>query len=327
MKPELDLLKLLGRDALAIPEANRFNYRQRVVITGAGGSIGSALVKKLVGKVDFLGLMGHSEAPIFELKQKYGYSDTLDYEVRDAGFHPWDWIGRWQPDLIIHTAAHKHVGLMESQPWEAFRNNTESTGRIASAALRLGVKQLTFMSTDKAVKPTSVMGASKRMAEAWLLTHSAQISSVCRCGNVAGSSGSLIELVKEQILKGEEVTLRGEKMSRYFVTPDEVATFVLAASVAPGLYTLNMGAPRYIKDIITGIAEQLGRPDYPIQISEPGSGEKNDEDLFNPNEHHFKPSSTALTRIDPKLDVCAVDEAFADFYGCNKSILEAANSI
>lgn len=331
----LDLLSLLGREALNIPEAKLFNYRQRVVVTGAGGSIGSALVHHLAGNVDFLGCIGHSEAPIFALKQRYGLIPTVDYEVRDAGYEPKDWISRWRPDLIIHTAAHKHVGLMENQPKEAYRNNAETTIKIASTARHYGVNRVVFMSTDKAVNPTCVMGASKRMAEAWLLTNASALSSVCRCGNVIGSSGSLVEIIQDQITSNKPVTLTDPDMKRYFVTPREVVDLLLAAaSVKTGLYTLNMGEPYNIENIIRRVAAALGKPNYPIQIGQPVSGEKKDEALVGPSERWepcwnfmgFDPG-TALVRIATNLESGRVDDALRAYYSGEKTIVEAANSL
>lgn len=322
---DLDLLALLGREALKIPEAQAFTGC-RVVVTGAGGSIGSAIVKRLAGQVSFVGMIGHSEAPIFKLNLDLAGRQGIDFEICDAGRDPEKWLDRWQPDVIIHAAAHKHVGLMERSTSAAFMNNTCNTMRIAGAAFAAGVKRFVFISTDKAARPTTVMGASKRLAEAWCLTR-APFASVCRFGNVAGSSGSLIELVQNKIRAGQDLTLTDEGMKRYFITPDEAVDLALAASIKPGLYTLDMGKPIAIRDIMDRMMTQMGKR-VGINVTNPVSGEKTDEDLFNPGETPYsKNPASDLIYVQTDLSTRLVGLAYAGVLSGKMSLVEAANSL
>jgi FlaA1/EpsC-like NDP-sugar epimerase len=309
LRDENYLLSLLGRERLSIPEAFGFNA-DRVLITGAGGSIGSAIARRLAGKVSFLGCIGHSEAPIFKLKQDLDQHPNVQFWVRDIGHEPEEFIKRLNPDLIIHAAAHKHVGLMEDSPEQAFLNNTQATIKLATAAYAGGVKKFVFISTDKAANPTSVMGASKRLAEAWCLSR-APYASVCRFGNVAGSSGSLIEIVHERLAAGKDLVLTHEEMTRYFITPDEAVDLVMAASCAPGLYTLDMGDPVKILDIMTRMANRAGRISR-ITISQPGSGEKLEETLFNRGEVSTVCENSALLKVKTVIDARKVAQALFD---------------
>lgn len=321
---ELDLLGLLGRPRLQIPEAEQFQA-SCVVITGAGGSIGSAIAARLVGKVKRLVLMGHSEDPIFRLKQKYEkFGDAVQYVVCDVGNDPGSWLHTWSPDLVIHAAAHKHVGLMEQSPAEAFRNNTQATMDIAYSLALYKNTRMVFVSTDKAVRPTSVMGASKRLAEAYLLSCCENVS-VCRFGNVIGSSGSLVEIVRDKLLADQPVTLTDPLMKRFFIVPEEAVDLVLAASNKPGLYTLEMGEPVLIKELILRVRDQLHKDSVEINIGKPLSGEKFDEDLYGANETTTKAFESSLLKISYVLDSDTVVGAINDAGRNPQSIVECAN--
>lgn len=322
---EIDLYALLNRSRLRIPEADAF-AGQRIVVTGAGGSIGSAIVRRLAGKVEALWCLGHSESPIFKLKQEFDQFPNVQFAICDVGHHPGTFLRRIQPDTVIHAAAHKHVGLMESAPDQAFRNNTEATIRLAYAAYAAGVQRFVFISTDKAAKPTSVMGASKRLAEAWLLTR-APFASVCRFGNVAGSSGSLIEIVYERLKAGQNLELTNPGMYRWFITPEEAVDLALAASCRPGLYTLDMGKPVKIQDIMERMMVQLDMQQI-IIYTRPGSGEKLDEDLLNPDETAVSFNAASdLIFVKNRLNLSRVDEALEAVRCGSMTLVEAANSL
>ena len=282
---QLNLLGLLGRDSLKIPQHESFKGK-RVLVTGAGGSIGSAIAKQLVEEAEFVGFIGQSESPIFRLLSDLNSippQSQYAWAIEDCANIPINIWRDWAPDVVIHAAAHKHVGLMQSQPGKAFANNTCATLQLALKAFDCGVQNFVFISTDKAVRPSSIMGASKRLAEAWLLAR-APWATVCRFGNVAGSSGSLIEIVAEKVAKGEKVTLTSSGMKRYFITPDEAVRLVLSSTFNPGMFTLNMGEPILIEDIIHRIGQQASRC-VNLEVTEAGAGEKEDEDLLNPNEY------------------------------------------
>jgi len=320
---DIDLLKLLGRPPLRIPHTDAF-YTKCLVITGAGGSIGSALIRRLCLRVPFLGLIDIVEAPLFKLQQELGQRVNIEYKVCDAGRDPEEWITQWQPTHIIHAGAHKHVHLMEKEPDEAFRNNTINTMRIAQAAKKMGVS-LTFISTDKAAQTTSIMGASKRIAEAWLLTHM-PTASICRFGNVAGSSGSLIEIAQARILAGQDVILTDPQMRRWFITPNEAVDLVLFASISPGLFALGMGEQILVKEIIERVAKQLGKP-VKIILGKPGPGEKIEENIINPHELIATMYNSDLLKIYTNLNRCNVDSAIEGVLSRRFTLVEAANSL
>lgn len=309
---DLNLLELLGRKSLTLPTIELPRGVERVVVTGAGGSIGSAVVKHLIDKVEFIGLIGHSEAPIFRLYHEISERNkgtVVATKIISVGDSPELWIQEWEPDLIIHCAAYKHVGLMDSQPEAALVNNTWNTIHFARKAYFFGVPHFVFISTDKAVNPTTVMGASKRLAEAFLLSR-APYATVCRFGNVVGSSGSVVEIVYNKLLAGEPVDLTSPTMSRYFITPDEAVGLILASvSRGPGLYTLDMKSPVLIKDIIERIGQQMGRVPK-IDITSPIGNEKEIEQMFNAFEHPKVLDNTDLIEVATDLRSYDVNHIF-----------------
>lgn len=284
----------------AINEALR---GKRVLVTGAGGSIGSSVARRIIASsAAFCGLVGHSELPIFNLLNELrsepngaaivgaAIASVADSHVMAA------LIKRWNIDLIVHAAAYKHVGLMESQPEQAFENNTLATISLAKVALASeSVRRFVFISTDKAVMPTSVMGSSKRLAEAWLKQCAMPFAVVCRFGNVLGSSGSLVEIIEKNIQSGEPIKITDTKMERYFITAKEAVGLVLTAALLEegDCFSINMGKPVPIVDIIETLA-----PRHPtIILGKPGSGEKISEQVVGRNETTSRTSNPAIFRI------------------------------
>lgn len=304
---QIDYEKLLSRPEWRFNQGTIDEYLagKRVLITGAGGSIGSAIAKRIArSEANFLACSGHSELPIFNLqnellktksKVKFHFS-VLDVAAKEMEFL----LGGVAPDIIIHAAAHKHVGLMESQPEEAFRNNTLGTINLAKQCLLLPkVPKFIFISTDKAAKPTTVMGASKRLAELWLLANYPN-SRICRFGNVLGSSGSLIEIAIRKATIGETLTINDPMMKRYFITPDEAVGLVLTSGIFdknyPAVFSIWMGAQENIVDVIMRLDSQIPRP-LTMKIGNPGSGEKIVEDLFNPGEYPVNTAHSGIFEI------------------------------
>lgn len=281
-------------DECGINEALR---DKQVLITGGGGSIGSAIARRInASPAKFIGLVGHSEAPIFNLRQSLWFDSRLDSAIVDIGdaLAMRELINRWAPDIIIHAAAHKHVALMERQPLAAFKNNTVATLQLAQIALESpSVRRFVFISTDKAVRPTAVMGASKRLAEVGLQQHFAPFATICRFGNVLGSAGSLVEIIEKRMAAGEPIFITDPRMKRYFITAKEAVGLVLTAGLLEdgGCYTLDMGAPVNIMDLV----RKMGNPKFETGL--PGTGEKFDEELLCENEWFLATGSSGVLRV------------------------------
>ena len=262
---------LLGRDEVpADPQLLGSGIRNSVVcVTGAGGSIGSELCRQIMRLSPArLILFENSEPALYsieqELRSRIPDGSRLDAVLGSATdselLHRC--FAHQAVDLVFHAAAYKHVPLVESNPLAGLANNVGSTFQVCRAALSTGVRQVVLISTDKAVRPTNVMGASKRLAELVVQAHAALGCSTCfsmvRFGNVLGSSGSVVPLFRKQIAEGGPITLTHPEIIRYFMTIPEAATLVLQASVfAQGgdVFLLDMGEPVRIK----ALAEQMVR--------------------------------------------------------------------
>lgn len=246
-----------------------------VLVTGAGGSIGSEICRKLVGfSVQELRMVSHSEAPLYELEKEIRgnrpnaigdpYCFAILASVTDGKAMAAACEG---VDIVIHAAAHKHVPLCEQNPIEAIQNNVGGTITLAEAASRAGVAQFVLISSDKAVKPSSIMGATKRACElfvTFLSTRSSTKFTTVRFGNVLDSSGSVLPLWREQIRQGKPITLTDKRCTRYFMSiPDAVELTLGAASIPrSGLFVLDMGAPRSLYDMALEIAKNDPRTVY-----------------------------------------------------------------
>ncbi len=294
---EIDIADLLRRAQIqARPQAGLYLQGQVVLITGAGGSIGSELCRQVAhARASDVVLVGHGENSIFETVNR------LRESHRSVRFHPViadvreaeridDVIGHFRPAVVFHAAAHKHVPLMEAHPQEAIINNVLGTRHVVDAALRRGVARFVLISTDKAVAPSSVMGASKRLAE--LLVRDAARTQqrafcVVRFGNVLGSRGSVVPFFKQQIERGGPVTITHPDVTRFFMTIPEAVYLVLkAGGLAAGgeLYVLNMGEPVRIVDLAQDLIRLSGFTEDEIPITFTGlrPGEKLEELLWEP---------------------------------------------
>jgi len=318
---ELDYAKLLSRPERSFPQ-NKLDSalrNRRILVTGAGGSIGSSLCKRIASSpAEFLGMVGHSELPIFKLQQYFRAANPpvkREYRIVDAGaLEMAKALRDWRPDMVIHAAAHKHVGLMENQPAAALENNTQATIRLHDLCSEYDV-DFVFISTDKAARPTTFMGASKRLAEAYLLT-SSSISTICRFGNVLGSSSSLVDIFRRKIEAGETCVITDPSMKRYFITPNEAVGLVLTASLlcpwrAHSIFTIDMGEQEYIIDVVAKLFGEYGL-DSRYALGTPGSGEKVVEDLLNDNETTHSTEFPGILRIDGPLNPEKVRQAIFD---------------
>ncbi len=306
---EVDIHELLGRDVIPLEnkEIKEFIEQETILITGAGGSIGSELVRQMMKyHPKKLVLFDIYENSLFDLlqelntlKRKTTFSaieivgiigSTYDRQRLDQVF------SSHQPTLVFHAAAYKHVPLMEDSPMEAVRTNMVGTYHLCELASMHQVKKVVFVSTDKAVRPTNIMGATKAFAELIMKKISRQknnqtVFSAVRFGNVLGSNGSVIPLFKKQIEQGGPITITHKDIIRYFMTiPEAVGLILQSGAFAKGeeIFILDMGSPIRIYDLATKMIRQAGFiPQKEIKIEEIGlrPGEKLYEELLvNPTE-------------------------------------------
>ena len=293
---EVNIADLLGRaeQHLDMTEVHAFVTGKTILITGGGGSIGSELCRQIMAFTPKkLVLYDISENYmydlLFELKEKYGelVANTLILEVGSVRDEEslWRVMGKYRPDIVIHAAAHKHVPLMEASSKQAILNNVFGTYKTAKVAVECNVKRFVLISTDKAVNPTNVMGASKRLAEIIISSipnRETEFMAV-RFGNVLGSHGSVVPIFERQIRAGGPVTLTDPNIIRYFMTIPEAASLVLqAVSIAKGgeLFILDMGEPVRIKDLAEKMIHLYGTGKEQIICTGLRPGEKLYEELL-----------------------------------------------
>lgn len=296
---DVQIEDLLGRDEVKInlDEIKEAIEGKVVMVTGGGGSIGSELCRQIASAhpkqlIIFDIYENNAYAIQQELIRKYG--DTLDLvtligSVRNTS-RVTSVIRTYHPEVIYHAAAHKHVPLMENSPCEAVKNNVMGTYKLARAAAQNGVRKFLLISTDKAVNPTSLMGATKRICEMIIQMmdrkYPQTVFMAVRFGNVLGSNGSVIPLFKDQIAKGGPVTVTDKNIIRYFMTIPEAVSLVLEASYyARGgeIFVLDMGKPVRIDDMARNLIKLSGyKPDVDIKIVYTGlrPGEKLYEELL-----------------------------------------------
>lgn len=297
----IDLEDILRREPVKLDLDQIAGYLKgkRILVTGAGGSIGSELCRQIAKmSPSHITLLGKGENSIYEIHQEMTAKypslsiEPVIADVRDKS-RIVSVFSRLQPQVIFHAAAHKHVPLMEAQPAEAVRNNIFGTKTVAEAADRVNVEKFVLISTDKAVNPTSVMGATKRVAE-MIIQNMNKISNTnyvaVRFGNVLGSRGSVIPLFKKQIAKGGPITITHPDMQRYFMTIPEASQLVLqAGAIAKGgeVFVLDMGKPVKIVDMACDLVELSGlvpHRDISIKFTGLRPGEKLFEELLTAEE-------------------------------------------
>ncbi|UDI77333.1 polysaccharide biosynthesis protein [Staphylococcus taiwanensis] len=295
---------LLGRDPVELDMAmiSKELTHKTIMVTGAGGSIGSEICRQVCKfEPERIILLGHGENSIYLIHQELNaiYKDKIDIipiiaDVQN-GERIQEIMDEYKPYAVYHAAAHKHVPLMEYNPIEAFRNNVLGTRNVATAAKNAEVRKFVMVSTDKAVNPPNVMGASKRVAEMVVQSlndENCKTNFVAvRFGNVLGSRGSVIPLFKKQIEAGGPVTVTHPDMTRYFMTIPEASRLVLqAGALAQGgeVFVLDMGEPVKIVDLARNLIRLSGKTEDEIQIKFSGirPGEKMYEELLNENEIH-----------------------------------------
>ena len=294
---KVDVQDLLGREPIKVElgEILEFISDKVVMVTGGGGSIGSELCRQIArANPRMLIIFDIYENNAYDIQQELQRSCpelnlvTLIGSVRNTARLDYV-LGKYKPDLVFHAAAHKHVPLMEDSPNEAIKNNVFGTYKMAQAAAKYGVKRFVLISTDKAVNPTNIMGASKRLCEmvVQMMNRESDTEFVAvRFGNVLGSNGSVIPLFKKQIEAGGPVTVTHPDIIRYFMTIPEAVSLVLQAGYyARGgeIFVLDMGEPVKIDDMARNLIRLSGyEPDVDIQVEYTGlrPGEKLYEELL-----------------------------------------------
>ena len=288
-----------------------------VLVTGGGGFIGSGICRKTASLSPArIVIVDLNENGAYELAHELNHGTgagcaTVEVaSVRDtrrinALFE------KYRPEIVFHAAAHKHVPLMERAPLEAVKNNLFGTENVINAAISNGCERFMLISTDKAIDPVSVMGASKRFAELMTLTSKGAIFSAVRFGNVLGSSGSVLPIFENQIAKGRPVTLTDGSDERFFMTVSEAASLVLIALAEPsGLYVMDPGSPVNMRDFAERLIGYHGLTPYKdIEITETGRrpGDRQSEVMF-PEGDLFAPTSEPsifrdLSPLPPRAEI------------------------
>lgn len=318
LKPrEVSLEDLLGRDPVNLNEGDvkNFLHEQVVLVSGGGGSIGSELCQQIANlNPKKLIIVDHSEFNLYEIEKtlltlgiKNFHIELLSITDKVAVHYV---MKKYKPTVVFHAAAYKHVPILEFQPFQAVKNNVIGTKILAEAAVENNVKKFVMVSSDKAVNPTNIMGATKRIAE--LLCQSLQDVSktrfvTVRFGNVIGSAGSVIPLFKKQIASGDSVTVTHPDMTRYFMTIKEAAQLILqAGALGEGgeIFVLDMGQPVKILDLAKHLIKLSGKTLNEINIVFTGlrPGEKMFEELFYDRESLSETRQKKIFKANGRLE-------------------------
>ena len=321
----IDVEDLLGRPQTALDRSSMKTLiaNKRVLITGAGGSIGSELVRQISDLLPTsIALVDNSEFNLYSIDMELSKRHPdLQYKALIGDIRNSARINLifndFKPDLVFHAAALKHVPMVEGNALEGLNTNVIGTMNVADAAQKTGVSTFVQISTDKAVNPTNVMGASKRMAECFCQALDATESQTrfvtVRFGNVLGSTGSVVELFRTQISEGGPVTVTDPEMKRYFMTVKESVELVLVASAFGSthrdqtgkIYVLDMGEPMFILELAKQMIRLAGHiPDKDISIVYTGlrPGEKLFEEIFHGSEEHSKISESGIFLAAPRIN-------------------------
>ncbi|MGJ5715830.1 nucleoside-diphosphate sugar epimerase/dehydratase [Staphylococcus equorum] len=344
---KVEVEDLLGRDPVELDMAliSKELTGKTILVTGAGGSIGSEICRQVCKfEPKRIILLGHGENSIYlihqELNKTFGNKIEFVPIIADVQHKErlQEIMDMYKPYAVYHAAAHKHVPLMESNPMEAVRNNILGTKNIAETAKEFEVRKFVMISTDKAVNPPNVMGATKRVAEMVVqsLNDETSVTSfvAVRFGNVLGSRGSVIPLFKKQIEAGGPITVTHPEMTRYFMTIPEASRLVLqAGALAQGgeVFVLDMGKPVKIVDLAKNLIRLSGKKEEEISIEYSGirPGEKLFEELLSENEIHpeqvYEKIYRGKVKANCKIEIEKNIEYFMSNTGGKDALIDFAN--
>ena len=325
---------VLGREPVEVDFASIAEYLKGevVLVTGAGGSIGSELCRQIarIGPAKLV-LLDHAEPALFEIERELvrerGFlaAAAVVGDVRDP-VKLRQVFDKYRPGVVFHAAAYKHVAMMEANPLEAVRNNTLGTRVVADVAVEYGAKRFVLVSTDKAANPKTVMGQSKALAE-WIVEtwgHRADVTTrfvAVRFGNVLGSSGSVVPIFRRQIARGGPVTVTHPEMTRFFMTIPEAVQLIVQAGAIGGrgqVYVLDMGEPVRIVDLAEKMIRLSGKEpgrEIAIEFVGPAPGEKLHEELVGDGE-------TVTPSRHPKIDLITRPPVDSDWLEAELAVLE-----
>ncbi len=312
---------LLGRQQVALDSKSLQDFLQGkvVLVTGGGGSIGSELARQVLGySPEKLILVERSEAALFEIDRELRDSPMVVSVIADSGDRARisSVLAEHRPQVVFHAAAYKHVSLMEENVREAVRNNVLGTASLAQCCAEAEVAAFVLISTDKAVRPTSIMGATKRVAELTIQAYAQTVATrfvAVRFGNVLGSTGSVVPIFRQQIDQGGPVTVTHPEVERYFMTPSEAAQLVLQAGAigeSGQILILDMGNPVRIVDLAEDMIRLSGlKPHHDIAIEFTGlrAGEKLEEELSLAGEQMER-------TLHPKISNGRIEPVDADWF-------------
>jgi FlaA1/EpsC-like NDP-sugar epimerase len=323
----VEVAQLLGRDEVHVASSRPRSLlrNRRVLVTGAGGSIGSELCRQIRRfEPAALYMLDHDESNLHSLHLQVMGSGLLDsHEVIIADIRDRPRLeqvfAETRPDIVFHAAAHKHLPLLERHPCEGVKSNVQGTQHLVDLAVEHGTSRFVLISTDKAADPTSVLGATKRLAE--LVVQAAAGSSTCmasvRFGNVLGSRGSLLSVLADQVAKDQVITVTHPDVTRFFMTVEEAVGLVLEAVTMAEYaetFVLDMGEPVGIVDLVHKYAAAVHLPKLTIRFTGLRPGEKLNEKVFSDSEvrlptAHPKVWATRATEVPPQLPIM-LDELY-----------------
>lgn len=303
---------LLNSKPLPSDFLSNYNFKDEIImITGAAGSIGSELVRQLRNcTFKRLVLVDNAESPLYHLFKEFENDQNIEFalvDIRDKDAMTW-LFETYKPTLIFHTAAYKHVSVMEDNAYEAVNLNVLATKTLADLSLSYNVKKFVFISTDKAVNPVSVMGMSKRIAESYLNYLNSKNKTVfltTRFGNILGSNGSVLPIFLKQITSGKPLTVTHTEATRYFINKNKACQLILEIASWENpenyLYTFNMGTPIKVLDMAK-ILIDLTSENLDIIIIGLRAGEKIHEDITTKEESLQSTSHKDILGVSPNLD-------------------------